>query len=48
MLTNRGRVRVLREEAHSQKVAEAAIGLSTDNGKRPQKLEVVDEPMATS
>jgi len=27
------RVRVLKEEAHSQKAAEAAVGLGTDNGK---------------
>ncbi|PYH94709.1 hypothetical protein BO71DRAFT_398649 [Aspergillus ellipticus CBS 707.79] len=28
------RVRILREEAHSQKAAEAAVGLGTDNGVR--------------
>ncbi|KAL1956198.1 hypothetical protein VTO42DRAFT_7545 [Malbranchea cinnamomea] len=28
------RLRLLREEPHSQKIAEAAIGLTTDNGKR--------------
>lgn len=27
------RVRTLKEEAHSQKAAEAAVGLGTDNGK---------------
>jgi len=27
------RVRMLKDEAHSQKAAEAAIGLSTDNGR---------------
>lgn len=30
------RVRVLKDEAHSQKTAEAAIGLTTDNGRRQQ------------
>ena len=48
MLTEAGRVRVLKEEAHSQKAAEAAVGLSSDNGKRTQKVEVADEPMAIS
>ncbi|KAL4798571.1 putative C2H2 finger domain protein [Aspergillus venezuelensis] len=28
------RVRLLREEPHSQKIAEAAVGLTTDNGVR--------------
>ncbi|KAJ5637844.1 Zinc finger protein bud20 [Penicillium lividum] len=31
------RVRILKEEPHSQKIAEAVIGLGVDNGKRPQK-----------
>ncbi|BCS24424.1 putative C2H2 finger domain protein [Aspergillus puulaauensis] len=31
------RVRLLREEPHSQKIAEAAVGLTTDNGERPQE-----------
>ncbi|PGH26598.1 hypothetical protein AJ80_01727 [Polytolypa hystricis UAMH7299] len=30
------RLRLLKEEPHSQKVAEAAVGLGTDNGKREQ------------
>ena len=28
------RVKLLKEEAHSQKLAEAAVGLGTDNGQR--------------
>lgn len=35
------RLRLLREEPHSQKIAEAAVGLSTDNGLRQQET-VVD------
>lgn len=32
------RLRQLKEEAHSQKLADAAVGLGTDNGKRqPEK-----------
>ncbi|PWY88415.1 hypothetical protein BO70DRAFT_359852 [Aspergillus heteromorphus CBS 117.55] len=34
------RVRILREEAHSQKAAEAVIGLGTDNGVRSKDAEV--------
>ena len=40
------RVKMLKEEAHSQKQAEAAIGLSTDNGSRsrdhPSNVDMVD------
>jgi len=43
-----GRVRVLKEEAHSQKAAEAAVGLFTDSGSRTRKDDVADEAMATS
>jgi bud site selection protein 20 len=32
---------MLREEPHSQKIAEAAVGLGTDNGLRQQET-VVD------
>ncbi|WEW60625.1 hypothetical protein PRK78_006112 [Emydomyces testavorans] len=28
------RIRLLKEEPHTQKVADAAVGLTTDNGKR--------------
>lgn len=31
------RLRLLREEPHSQKAAEAAVGLGTDNGVRTEK-----------
>lgn len=31
-----GRVRLLREEPHTQKAAEAAVGLGIDNGKRDE------------
>ncbi|OJI91380.1 hypothetical protein ASPFODRAFT_703262 [Aspergillus luchuensis CBS 106.47] len=31
------RLRILREEAHTQKAAEAAVGLGTDNGVRSQE-----------
>ncbi|KAL8784455.1 MAG: hypothetical protein Q9213_003978 [Squamulea squamosa] len=42
------RVRMLREEPYSQKEAEAAIGLRTDNGTRePSKLSVIEEQAAT-
>jgi len=37
-LTVRNRIRMLKEEAHSQKLAEAAVGLGTDNG-RPRQTE---------
>lgn len=30
---------MLREEPHSQKAAEAAVGLGTDNGKRSEKAQ---------
>ena len=36
------RVRQLREEPYSQKEAEAAVGLSTDNGNRMGEREMVD------
>ncbi|RAL09667.1 putative C2H2 finger domain protein [Aspergillus homomorphus CBS 101889] len=35
------RLRILREEAHSQKAAEAAVGLGTDNGVRVQEETVM-------
>lgn len=31
------RIRLLREEPHSQKLAEAAVGLGTDNGTLKKK-----------
>lgn len=34
------RLRILREEAHTQKAAEAAIGLGTDNGVRSHETVV--------
>ncbi|KAK5151733.1 hypothetical protein BJ546DRAFT_970247 [Cryomyces antarcticus] len=41
------RVRQLREEPYTQKEAEAAVGLGTDNGKRAASaMEVVEEPAA--
>jgi hypothetical protein len=39
------RVRVLKDEAHSQKAAEAAVGLTTDNG-RAQKNAGAGEVMS--
>lgn len=33
------RVRMLKQEAHSQKLAEAAVGLSTDNGQTVEKMQ---------
>ncbi|KLJ12522.1 hypothetical protein EMPG_12438 [Blastomyces silverae] len=40
------RVRILKEEPHSQKLAEAAIGLGTDNGTRDvQAMDVVESEM---
>ena len=32
------RVRQLKEETHSQKLAEAAVGLGTDNGQKSSKM----------
>jgi bud site selection protein 20 len=40
------RVRQLRDEPYTQKEAEAAAGLGTDNGKRTTKLMDVDEMAA--
>ncbi|EYE91033.1 putative C2H2 finger domain protein [Aspergillus glaucus CBS 516.65] len=37
------RLRLLREDPHTQKAAEAAVGLGTDNGKRPQESEIAME-----
>lgn len=34
------RVKELKAEAHTQKVAEAAVGLSTDNGSRKEEVMV--------
>lgn len=42
ILTSR-RLRQLREEPYSQKEAEAAVGLRTDNGKRTTMLMEVDD-----
>ncbi|KAL8739229.1 MAG: hypothetical protein Q9181_000120 [Wetmoreana brouardii] len=42
------RVRALKEEPYSQKEADAAIGLRTDNGTRkPSKLTMIEEQAAT-
>ncbi|KAI4284582.1 MAG: hypothetical protein L6R38_001283 [Xanthoria sp. 2 TBL-2021] len=41
------RVRMLKEEPYSQKEADAAIGLLTDNGTRkPSKLSLIEEQAA--
>ncbi|KAF2660612.1 hypothetical protein K491DRAFT_688059 [Lophiostoma macrostomum CBS 122681] len=40
------RLRQLRDEPYSQKEAEAAVGLGTDNGKRATALMEVDEGAA--
>lgn len=37
------RLRLLREDPHTQKTAEAAVGLGTDNGKRSQDAELAME-----
>lgn len=37
------RLRLLREEPHTQKAAEAAVGLGTDNGKRSQEPKLAIE-----
>lgn len=37
------RIRLLREEPYTQKTAEAAVGLGTDNGKRSQENELAME-----
>ncbi|THC98840.1 hypothetical protein EYZ11_001687 [Aspergillus tanneri] len=34
------RLRILREEPHTQKLAEAVVGLRTDNGERSKEPEV--------
>ncbi|PGH00323.1 hypothetical protein AJ79_08254 [Helicocarpus griseus UAMH5409] len=40
------RLRILKEEPHSQKIAEAAIGLGTDNGTRQaQPMDVMGSEM---
>lgn len=36
------RVRQLRDEPYSQKEAEAAVGLTTDNGRKTREEEMVD------
>ncbi|KAL8971779.1 MAG: hypothetical protein Q9183_000894 [Haloplaca sp. 2 TL-2023] len=42
------RVRALKEEPYSQKEADAAVGLRTDNGTRPpSKLSEIEEQAAT-
>ncbi|KAF2242106.1 hypothetical protein BU26DRAFT_524734 [Trematosphaeria pertusa] len=42
------RVKQLRDEPYSQKEAEAAVGLGTDNGKRTTTLMEVDDAAAAS
>ncbi|OCK78566.1 hypothetical protein K432DRAFT_331856 [Lepidopterella palustris CBS 459.81] len=43
------RVRQLREEPHTQKEAEAAVGLGTDNGKRTTTvMDIDDAPVVTT
>jgi bud site selection protein 20 len=42
------RVRALRDEPYSQKEAEAAVGLGTDNGKRTTALMEVDDDAAAA
>ncbi|KAK2734799.1 Bud site selection protein 20 [Myotisia sp. PD_48] len=37
------RIRLLREEPHSQKIAEAAVGIGVDNGTRTVTLMETDE-----
>lgn len=44
----KARVRALRDEPYSQKEAEAAVGLRTDNGKRTTTLMEVDDGAAAS
>lgn len=39
---------MLKEEPYSQKEAEAAVGLVTDNGtRRPSELSIIEEQAAT-
>ena len=40
--THKRRVKALKEEPYTQKEAEAAVGLTTDNGKRTKEAEMVD------
>ena len=48
-LTDVSRLRQLREEPHTQKESEAAIGLSTDNGKHTNTvMEIDDGPVASA
>jgi len=42
------RLRQLREEPHTQKESEAAIGLSTDNGKHTNTVMEIDDGPVTS
>jgi bud site selection protein 20 len=37
------RVRILKDEPHTQKTAEAVVGLGVDNGKREQTMMDMDE-----
>ncbi|KAG9773252.1 hypothetical protein KCU88_g5840, partial [Aureobasidium melanogenum] len=37
------RVRMLKEEAHSQKLADAAVGLGTDNGRPDRSNEAMED-----
>jgi bud site selection protein 20 len=47
-LTDVSRLRQLREEPHTQKESEAAIGLSTDNGKHTNTVMEIDDGPVTS
>lgn len=40
--SHKRRVKQLKEEPYSQKEAEAAVGLTTDNGRRVKEREMVD------
>lgn len=40
------RLRILKEDVHTHKTAEQAVGLGVDNGKREQTLMDTDEPDA--
>lgn len=36
-------IRMLKEEAHSQKLADAAVGLGTDNGRPDRSNEAMED-----
>lgn len=48
MLIDHYSVRMLKEEPHSQKEAEAAVGLATDNGKERQTQSKMDTDIDTT